>query len=101
MTIWEEKEIIVKNTKVRAAIKCDICGKIIADRTHGSDMYFQVHMSHEDWGNDSVDSVEYFDVCSQGCLRPLIEKYLDYSIDSNTYHLEVQQDYCRKMRDDE
>lgn len=55
---------------------CDVCGVTVMD-TEPRDWHHFMHQ-HGEWGNDSVDSIEYFDVCSVQCyadqLRRSIEK---------------------------
>lgn len=38
--------------------------------------YFKVHTWHNDWGNDSVDSHEYFDLCKD-CIKEFVVNYID------------------------
>ena len=65
---------------------CDICQKKIE-----SDSYWQLTTHHNDWGNDSHESYEYFDVCSKKCLAEKFEEYLkDSDNDINTMCFEVE-----------
>ena len=54
---------------------CDICKKEI-DTNKG---YWEVITGHNDWGNDSIDSIESFDVCSENCLIDKFKKYIKES----------------------
>ena len=67
---------------------CDICGKEI-DVNKG---YWEVTTGHHDWGRDSIDSIETFDVCSQHCLWSKFIEYLARSgkDDENTEYFEVE-----------
>lgn len=65
MEIRETKEV-TETKSVVVAHKCDVCGKInngknIPDEWHS----FNHH--HNEWGNDSIDSYEYHEVCSPVC----------------------------------
>ena len=81
--------------------KCDICGKEIPPAVipfrygePGYD-YYEVTMHHHDWGNDSVDSYEYFDACSPDCAYKLWERYIHYSTGvKNTMCIEVEHKNC-------
>lgn len=82
MRIKEQRQ---KKVYVDIAIKCDICGKIIKeeiDKTptgaaFKTKRYYYVRTGHDDWGNDSVDSIESFDVCSEECLSKKFNEYIE------------------------
>ena len=92
--ITSESEIITiqEEKRVRRIIKCDVCGKIIEDRKvlynehkwnlneaclDGRPAFrYSVETGHNDWGNDSVDSHERKDVCSDECLKKLFDQYI-------------------------
>lgn len=55
---------------------CDGCGKSAKDEPNG---WTSVTSGHYDWGNDSVDSQDDYDACSQRCLQSLLAKiHKDY-----------------------
>lgn len=58
--------------KVVVEAKCDICGKIINEK----DYRYEVTIGHHDWGNDSGDSIEERDICSDECLKKELKLYL-------------------------
>ena len=64
------EEVLVKETKY-----CDVCGKEIESR----ESYWSLTTHHYDWGNDSCESYEYFDICSKDCMRKKFEEYLEDS----------------------
>lgn len=37
--------------------------------------FFHVLTGHNDWGNDSYESQEWFDICSQKCLQEMYKKF--------------------------
>lgn len=73
MKIYEEKEVLTtKKTLVK--LECDVCKKDITDPQNG--YYYKVTTSHNDWGNDSCESYEYRDICSDECLQEDFKSYL-------------------------
>ena len=74
------EKVLVKETRY-----CDVCNKEIK----GS--YWQLTTHHNDWGNDSIESYEYFDVCSKECMREKFEEYLeDSDNDYNTMCFDIE-----------
>ena len=52
-------------------VLCDACKREIQN-----DIDFEFSAHHYDWDNDSIDSYEYYDVCSFKCfLKKLQEIY--------------------------
>lgn len=52
-------------------------------------VYYKVETHHNDWGNDSIDSYENYNICSCKCLKEFIDNY--YNEDSDdTYCLNVK-----------
>ena len=62
-------------TEKVTGVKCDICGK--TSSKEGSDGWYELMHKHEGWGNDSVDSIEYFDVCSVECYMKQLQKSIE------------------------
>ena len=66
---------------------CCICNKLIYKRTMVDSEelpknnlmtdYWQVTTGHNDWGNDSVDSISTYEICSEDCLKTLMIKYIE------------------------
>ena len=82
---------------VEYKVFCDVCKKDITHReskfTKGdyvTEEFYKVTTSHRDWGNDSIDSVECKDVCSDECLKVLFDEYLDSR--SSTKEIKVEKD---------
>lgn len=90
---YESKEIIVKTVKKIIGIKCDECGKVIlADNgAKPSNRYFEVTTGHRDWGNDSVDSIHYHDLCPS-CVGDFTSEYLESA--KGTEYIEVETRYA-------
>jgi hypothetical protein len=69
--ITKVKEVkVTQNTFV--ATKCDICGKGTPDENDNS--FYNLEHHHSAWGNDSIDSFEYFDVCSFNCYMKQLKR---------------------------
>ena len=85
---YEVKErIVTENVCVGRHRICDICGKEI-ERDDG---YWNCHTFHNDWGNDSVESHEYFDICSVECLKVKFDEYCDdSSTEYNTKEIKIE-----------
>ena len=97
MKITEKKE--VTRTTVEEVItgrKCDVCKRDINEVTGAYGWYkynyFLIHTWHNDWGNDSVDSHEYYDACCSECAIKFASKYLHdaQSGGKNTMAMEVE-----------
>lgn len=92
MSVKKHYEVITHEVTEKICIGeatyCDICKKEI-DTNKG---YWELTTGHHDWGNDSEESIEHFDVCSQMCLMSKFAEYLDESDadDDNTKYFEVE-----------
>lgn len=95
MSVKEHYEVMTHEVTERVLVGktlcCDICKKEIAKRKG----YWTLVTGHNDWGNDSCESVEHFDVCSQICLMNKFAEYIDESDkdNNNTMYFEVERDY--------
>ena len=93
MTVWEEKEITIRK-KVEKEIKCDICGNTIVGKTIKPHFYYTVMTGHHEWGNDSVDSIVYKDVCSDSCLQIAFNEYISKQVkEYHTAYFEVDREF--------
>ena len=79
MEIKEKKEITIIKY-ITTSIKCDVCGI----SHYGNDLpkyWHNISISHNEWGNDSIDSIEDFDVCSKECyiikFKDCVKNYED------------------------
>lgn len=92
MSIKEEYEVkthvVTERVCVKTTTHCDVCDCVI-DENNG---YWELITGHHDWGNDSVDSIEHFDICSEVCLRAKFDDYVRQSGKDcwNTRYFEVQ-----------
>lgn len=86
----EVKEII-KTKNITKEISCDQCLKVICDSDTNKDStlsFFTGHTFHNEWGNDSIDSHNYIDVCGLDCLLKYTKGYFKES--EGTESLEVE-----------
>lgn len=90
MKIYEEKSI-VETKRVLTKITCDICKKEIQLRQN----YYNVTTSHNDWGNDSHESIKYKEICSDECLKKEFDIYLQ--LESNTKSIEIEKATLTKL----
>lgn len=96
MKKYEELLIkVIDRRKAKESCYCNRCKKLIYKRscieseelpknklwTH----YWEVTIGHNDWGNDSCDSIEHFDICSPDCLNKELQLYIQRS-DGNNHH---------------
>lgn len=88
MREYKTIEKIVK-TDIPTNIKCDICKKEITGK------FWNLTTYHSDWGNDSVDSYEHFDLCSRECINKALDDYINNCKTSNTQCFELEQDRRR------
>lgn len=101
-----EKRIVEQEIVVSVTCTCDVCKKKIYEKRyndqrilsgkHERTQYYKVTTWHNDWGNDSVDSIENYTICSPKCLDTLMKEYYKRSFEqkfTNTEQIEVQHDY--------
>ena len=86
-------ETITHEVKTVKALKCDVCGQEFTGD------YWRLFTFHNDWGNDSVDSNEFYDLCSEECVRNALEEYLEKCKHSNTQEFELSQKYFKEHRE--
>ena len=83
-------ETVTKEKQIRIGFKCDVCGKR-HNNEHGK-KYWSVTTQHHDWGNDSCESIETFDVCSKECLHELLDEYVRNCDGSYTQEFSIEQE---------
>jgi len=54
--------------EVTVAWQCDVCNAQTADKECYKQEWHHFNKHHQGWGNDSIDSYEYYDVCSVDCF---------------------------------
>lgn len=88
----------VKQVLYREAVvgkRCDVCGKEIPptpDKFPRKEIpFFRVTIGHNDWGNDSGDSVEHLHACSPVCALQLAHEQLHEDFEGNhTRYIEIE-----------
>lgn len=68
-----EERVVVDKHCVDVHLICDCCGKEIEQHSY----YWNVCTGHYDWGNDSVDSVKHYDLCSNECFKKEVDSFLE------------------------
>jgi hypothetical protein len=71
MKTYVDKKVSVIQSVLVSTI-CNICKNEIVGK-----YYYEITAGHHDWGNDSIESIEYEDICSADCLRKRLEAYLE------------------------
>jgi hypothetical protein len=79
-TRMDPREVVVSTT-------CDGCGKRVNSDTPGDWLTFS--SSHNDWGNDSIESCEQHDACSAACFLRIARRIVDEYGDEPCATLEV------------
>lgn len=83
MKIYKEQEIVVVEEVLKKVV-CDVCGREITS----TDRPYEVTTGHNDWGNDSYESIAHKDICSDECLKVEFSKYLNSTY--KTKFIEIQ-----------
>ena len=84
MKVYKDSEVRTKKIirKRLDYVVCDNCKKEIRrtrpEYTCDFPEYIYIHTWHNDWGNDSVDSDEYYTFCKD-CAKKFITDYIDKS----------------------
>lgn len=86
-------ETVTHEIKMINALKCDVCGKEFTGK------YWELNTYHYDWGNDSIDSNEYFDLCSDNCVRTKLEGYFKECKHSITQHFDLSQELFKPHKE--
>lgn len=89
----DSREVVVSREYKITGVKCDICERIIPGYMYRDDkaIYFRVTTGHNDWGNDSCESIEHFDICPE-CAKKFVTEYLENCCD--TKYIEIETEYA-------
>lgn len=76
---------------------CDVCKRLIykrsiKDKSKNKNMvsFWKLTTGHNDWGNDSCESVECFALCSEECAKVKFVEYLEDSAEGeNTMYFAI------------
>ncbi len=93
MISYEKKEITVCK-RAPIEIKCDICKKVIVDKSMKPRYYYTLTTGHYEWGNDSCDSIEHKDICSDACLQIAFNEYTNNLVkEYDTAYFNVEREW--------
>jgi len=70
----QEVEVVDKYT-------CDSCGKV-------DDYMEDVLVGHNEWGNDSIESMQTFHFCSSECYYDLLNDYMSEELHRKTAYFD-------------
>lgn len=74
-------------------VECDDCKKMVYPaedpRQYDNSRYFVVTTGHHEWGNDSIDSVEQYDICP-GCITGFVDRYFKNGRQSSYMDIETR-----------
>lgn len=92
MEIQKQKEVI-EYKNVIVGYKCDCCGKEIKTDSF-PDEWHMFKSGHNEWGNDSFESIKYYEVCSPECYSKkfieVIENEMEGVNDGEVDGMEIQ-----------
>lgn len=97
MEIKEKKEV-TEVKEVTVGHKCDNCGKVV-NKVNFPDEWHSFSSQHREWGNDSCDSFEYYEVCSPECYIDKFTKIVEVEMkdrhDAEINEMEIQ--FARRL----
>ena len=103
------KKIIKKTIKevdevIGEIVVCDVCNKEVpyaGNFAYELCRYYKIRTGHYDWGNDSCDSVEYRQVCSEECLLKAVNGWLKDKDNkkSDTAYIEINKEYIARKKE--
>ena len=85
-------KIVETKKNITEQIICDVCRKVIADTEKPRAKYWRLMTCHGDWGNDSCESITYFDLCSAYCIEKKLEDYFENCERSYTQEFNLSQE---------
>jgi hypothetical protein len=87
------KEVVISKKYKVKGIQCDSCEREIpAIAMYDKKCkYFNVTTGHHDWGNDSCESREHFDICPD-CIKQFTADYLEKC--SGSMYIEIETEYA-------
>lgn len=90
--LGKTKEVVRSTVRELDGIQCDRCKRVISMDQYKSNRkgarYFEVTTGHNDWGSESIESIEDHDICPE-CLTDFINAYLKEE-DSNTAYIGIK-----------
>lgn len=93
----KEKQQVFKEVVV--ACKCDECGARV-DGDSAPDGWHSFNSRHHEWGNDSIDSYEYWLVCSAECYAAVLGKLVSANKSRRSFEVdEMNLAFANKLID--
>lgn len=71
---------------------CDNCGKHLDIKKQKRGTYYSILSGHNEWGNDSRDSIEDLDACCDACLIALVKRWLKKWENYPTAYIEINRE---------
>ena len=96
---WK-KEMREINVCVEGELTCDACRKVI-DITKQEGSFYHINSGHNEWGTDSIDSIDDLDACCDECLIILVNKWLDRWKGYNTAYINIERRRFSDLREEE
>ena len=102
------KKVLKEVVEVESEIGiCDICGKEFNYEPWigwiGNDKvarYYHIVTGHNDWGNDSCESIEYHDFCCAECAKKFVNEYIDEAGGINNINTKyITINHCNTLND--
>jgi len=72
--LTEQKQV---SQSVTIGHKCDVCGERDITKPYLPEGWLGFNHHHQSWGNDSIDSYEYYDVCGVDCFIKQLESSIN------------------------
>lgn len=80
---------------------CDACGKNIDIFKTKQRSFYHIESGHNEWGNDSIDSIEDLDACCDECLITLVNKWMKKWPESyNTAYINIKRKRISDLKRD-
>ena len=86
------REVVKQTVRKVEYIRCDKCNKKIlpSKNREKKNNYIHIQTWHNDWGNDSIDSLKRNDYCKD-CAKQVVAEYISTS--NGTEELELKNKY--------
>ena len=95
----KKQEQVTQVKNVTVGHKCDNCGKEV-NESRFPDEWHQFTSGHNEWGNDSYESIEQHDVCSPKCYVEKLTKVVGEMEDINDGEVDdMEVQFARRMVD--
>jgi hypothetical protein len=85
------EQVVYRTRRLVEGVECDICKKFIPARPwrQPESKYFRVTTGHNDWGNDSIESIEHYDICPN-CINKFMTDYISDTDGTEYMNIETE-----------